>query len=582
MIGHDKLAEFSAILWPALISHLWQASIVAGLCLLALPAFRGAGAKARQLLWVLAFVRFAIPQPLVLFVADHLGLYRGFDGGLGMRLQKVSDTMAQVTQPSMLADPPPAVFGSAAAPHHIVYCVLTIIWISGCALLMGRWLLQQYTFARTLRMAEPEAGSELKPMLDSLKNRLGIRRSARLRIARRGSEPGVYGVWRPVLVLPDEMLRQLSPAEAEAVLAHELVHVARYDNLWSNLQMLVCSIFWFYPVVWLLDRSLVDERERSCDERVIGALRNSQAYASGLIKIMSIGLGLRVAGVSPMAGANLKRRIENMKQKNRKAGMSARMLLSSIAAFTVLLYLAAGCRSATQSNLTIENPKESPLKIESAYVEDILLPPQGTKGVQPRLVKPKIVLKNNSDRTIAVYELEFKKAGSDSVFLVNTEAGLAPKETTTIEANIMEKKTISIFAGSPSAAESMGEDGAWTVHVIVMRFNDGNMLTLHPMPMPSPEGSEKIAPVTTTAIKAKTAPKIAVVDPKQFVRPRAVTPPAGKSNILGGIPGGVTGVIHGGVDGKVPGGIVGGLLHPGAGPVAPPPPPKPVKREPLP
>jgi hypothetical protein len=374
------------------------------------------------------------------------------------------------------------------------------------------------------------------------------------------------------------MPRQLSPAEVEAVLAHELVHVARWDNLWSNLQMLVCCIFWFYPVVWLLDRRLSDERERSCDERVIGALRNSQAYASGLIKITSISLGLRVAGVSPMAGANLKRRIENMKKTNKKAGMSATILLSSIAALTVLLYVAAGCRSAATSNIAIENPEESPLKIVSAYVEDIVLPPQGTKDAKPRLVKPRIVLRNDSDRAIATYELEFKKAGSDSLFLVNTEAGLAPKASDTIEANMIEKKTTRILAGSPSEAKLAGTGGAWAVQVIVMRFNDGNVLTLRPMPIPPPEGSQEGKLAAADPIDTKTAPKVVAVDPSRFVAPKAASdsvPPPAKdapivdaNNIVGGIPGGSAT--------KAPGGIVGGLLHRGAGPVAPPP-PKPVK-----
>ena len=575
MISLDALAEFSTVLWPALAGHLWQATIVAGLCLLALPAFRGAGARTRQALWGLAFVRVALPPALVFFVTDRLGLYPGLDSGLGTRLQHVSDTMVQATQPPMLGDPQQAAFASAAALHPDVYCILTVVWVAGCALFMGRWWFRQHAFARSLRMAGHEAGSEIMPALESLKDRLGIRRPARLRIVWSGSEPGVYGVWHPVLVLPEEMPRQLSPAEAEAVLAHELVHVARWDNLWNNLQMLVCCIFWFYPVVWLLDRSLIAERERSCDERVIGALRNSQAYASGLIKMAGIGLGLGVAGVSPMAGANLKRRIENMKKTNRRAGMSAMILLSCIAALTVLLYLAAGCNPATPSNLAIENPEESPLKIESAYVEDILMP-QGTAGSMPRLVNPKIVLKNNSDRTIAVYELEFKKAGSEiSVFLVNTQAGLAPQGTDTVDGVTVERKTTKIYAAAPSAAKLSGDGGRWAVHVTVMRFNDGKVLTLHPMPIPPPPGgAEGIAPVPAGAVPPPPRPAI---QPGAPASSAGEVPVVGVSPIVGGIPGGVSG----GVAGRVPGSVVGGLLRRDAGPVAPPPRPKPVKREPI-
>ena len=545
MMGHDKLAEFSAVLWPALADHLWQATIVAGLCLLALPAFRGAAAKSRYALWVLAFVRFAIPQALVFFVADHLGLHLGLDTDLRTPLQQVSDTVVHVTRPLMLADQQPSAFASATAGHPEVYSFLTIIWIAGCALFLGRWWFRQRRFARSLRMEGKDVGSKLLPTLESLKDRLGIRARAGLGIVWRGSEPGVYGIWRPVLVLPEEMPRQLGPAEVEAVLAHELVHVARWDNLWSNLQMLVCCIFWFYPIVWLLDRRLIAERECSCDERVIGVLGNSQAYASGLIKMTGISLGLRAVGVSSMAGAHLKRRIENMKKTNRKAGVPARILLSSVAALTVLLYFVAAplhksIAQTTPSNLIIENSENSPLKIVSAAVADISVPPQQpTKNVTAHLVKPKIVLKNNSDRVVSVYVLEFRKAGSGQFYLTRTDVGLVPKGTDSIETN-----TSNTFLYSGEGEKITGSGTMWTVRLDNVRFKDGNVLTIHPSPIPPPLDN---APVS------------------------------GVRNIVGGIPGGVSG----GKSSEIARGIVGGIgdLHSNVGPVAPPPPPKPVKGE---
>ena len=551
MISHETLAQFSAVLWPALAEHLWQATIVAGLCLLALPAFRGAGAKFRYTLWVLAFVRFAIPQAFVAFLAGRLGFDPYLDSGLGTRLQQVSDTMVQVVRPPILADQQATAFTSPTAGHPEVYSILTLIWIAGCALFLGRWWFRQHRLARSLRVGGKEIGSELMSTLKSLNDKLGIRRRAMLRVVWRGSEPGVYGIWRPVLVLPEDMTRQLGPTEIEAVLAHELVHVARRDNLWSNMQMLVCCIFWFYPVVWLLDRCLIAERERSCDERVIRALGNSQAYASGLIKIMSIGLGLQVAGVSSMAGANLKRRIENMKKTNRKAGLPASILLSSVAVLTVLLYFWAAplhksIAQTTPSNLIIENSESSPLKIVSATVAGISVPPQQpTKNVTAHLVKPKIVLKNNSDGFVSVYVLEFRKAGSGRFYLTRTDAGLAPKGTDSIETN-----TSNTFLHSGEGEKVTRSDASWTVRLDVVRFKDGSVLTLHPSPIPPP------------------------VDHT----------PVGVGNIVGGIPGEVSGGksgeiargIVGGTSGGVPGGVVGGRLS-SVGPVAPP--PKPVKRD---
>jgi TonB family protein len=492
MINHSWLAEFSIAVWPALAQHLWQATIVAGLCLMALPAFRNAGAKARHGLWALAFVRFAIPQALIVFAADHLSLHPALDRGMGIRLQQVSSTVVRVTQPSIWIDPKPAAIGSVPSGHSEVYCILTIIWIAGSVLLLSRWWLRQFRFARSLRTAGREVGNELMHTLESLKDRLGIRRRARLRVVWRDSEAGVFGVWHPTLVLPEEMPGQLSPDEVRAVLAHELVHVARWDNLWSNLQMILCCVFWFHPVVWLLDRRLTAEQERSCDERVIAVLRNSQAYVSGLIKMTNIGLGLRIAGVSSMAGSNLKRRIEDMKDVNVKSGLPARILFYSVASFTVLLYLVAvphhqSLAQSTPFNLTIENSDKSALKIVSATVENISISPRPTTQVAAQLINPKIVVKNNSDRIAYVYALEFRKAGSHRLYLNRHPVELKPNGTDSIE------RSEFLWTAGEIAADA---GKAWTVRLVSMAFKDGSHITLPPAPIPPPAGVWEITEAT--------------------------------------------------------------------------------------
>ena len=55
----------------------------------------------------------------------------------------------------------------------------------------------------------------------------------------------------------------------EAMLAHEVAHVRRRDNLTAALHMLVEAMFWFHPLVWWMERRLVEERERACDEEVV-------------------------------------------------------------------------------------------------------------------------------------------------------------------------------------------------------------------------------------------------------------------------------------------------------------------------
>src|SRR5262249_38204221 len=82
------------------------------------------------------------------------------------------------------------------------------------------------------------------------------------------AEPGVFGVRRPVLLLPAGITDRLTPPQLEAIAAHELCHVRRRDNLATAIHMGVEALFWFHPLVWWLGARLMDERERACDEEV--------------------------------------------------------------------------------------------------------------------------------------------------------------------------------------------------------------------------------------------------------------------------------------------------------------------------
>jgi bla regulator protein BlaR1 len=70
-----------------------------------------------------------------------------------------------------------------------------------------------------------------------------------------------------------------------SILAHELCHVRRRDNLTAAIHMLVESIFWFHPLIWWLGAPLVDERERACDEDVLQRGVQRQVYAESILKV---------------------------------------------------------------------------------------------------------------------------------------------------------------------------------------------------------------------------------------------------------------------------------------------------------
>jgi beta-lactamase regulating signal transducer with metallopeptidase domain len=141
-------------------------------------------------------------------------------------------------------------------------------------------------------------------------------------------EPGVFGIFRPVLLMPDGIRDRMTPAQLQAILAHELCHVRRRDNFTGAIHMLVETLFWFHPLVWWLRARLVEERERACDEEVLMRAGDPEAYAEGILTVCKFYLSAP-ACASGVTGSQLKKRIEAIlaRQVARKLSWGSRMLL---------------------------------------------------------------------------------------------------------------------------------------------------------------------------------------------------------------------------------------------------------------
>jgi uncharacterized protein (TIGR03435 family) len=123
-------------------------------------------------------------------------------------------------------------------------------------------------------------------------------------------EPGVVGFLRPILLLPEGIAECLTSRQLEAVLAHELCHVRRRDNLTSAIHMIVETVFWFHPLVWWIGARLVDERERACDEAVLSLGNEPQVYAEGILNVCKIYSESPLRCVSGVTGSDLKKRVQ--------------------------------------------------------------------------------------------------------------------------------------------------------------------------------------------------------------------------------------------------------------------------------
>src|SRR5207247_4024707 len=128
-------------------------------------------------------------------------------------------------------------------------------------------------------------------------------------------EPGVVGLFSPILLLPEGIAERLTPPQLEAVLGHELCHIRRRDNLTSAIHMIVEAVFWFHPMVWWIGARLVEERERACDEAVLSLGSEPHDYAEGILNVCKSYLESPLSCVSGVTGSDLKERIQGIRQE---------------------------------------------------------------------------------------------------------------------------------------------------------------------------------------------------------------------------------------------------------------------------
>lgn len=170
------------------------------------------------------------------------------------------------------------------------------VWSAGFAVVIGLILVGRLRVWWLARASEP-GGTEWSELVDEVHRRIGLSRPVRVRICDRALMPMVWGVTRPVVVLPSTAESWPRPLRRD-VLLHELSHVARHDYAIQLVARLACAIHWFDPLAWIAARRLRIERERACDDHVLRVGANPCDYAENLV---AIARSLRPVGRSALA-----------------------------------------------------------------------------------------------------------------------------------------------------------------------------------------------------------------------------------------------------------------------------------------
>jgi len=154
-----------------------------------------------------------------------------------------------------------------------IFALWTLIAAAGLIRLLAG-LAQVGRLRRDSQQIDPQNLSpEVRQILNSFLRPVSIRSSERVQV------PAAIGFFKPVILLPQWFLKELSPLEFKHVLLHELSHLRRRDD-WTNLaQKIINALLFFHPSAWWVERRLTLEREMACDEAVLAQTPNPHDYA---------------------------------------------------------------------------------------------------------------------------------------------------------------------------------------------------------------------------------------------------------------------------------------------------------------
>ena len=282
-----------------LTNHLWQ-STVFGLAVAVLTIFfRKSGAHVRYWLWFSASIKFFMPFALLITLGRQLEwaptVSEATSPAVSAAIERMSEPFFEGAPAGLPALP------LRARTNRWIPIVLPTVWAFGFFAIA---LIRLQLWLRIRGVVTASTSLELPGM--AIPPGMQVRSTTGL------LEPGVVGLWRPTLLLPAGLEHHLTPSQLRAVIAHEMSHSQRRDNITAAVHMLVEALFWFHPLVWWIGARLVNERERACDEAVLRQLGEPEAYAEGILVVCKRYVESPLYCVSGVSGSDIKKRIEGI------------------------------------------------------------------------------------------------------------------------------------------------------------------------------------------------------------------------------------------------------------------------------
>ncbi|HWZ97765.1 MAG TPA: M56 family metallopeptidase [Candidatus Dormibacteraeota bacterium] len=259
----------------SLLHFIWQGFALVAVASIVMTLLRRA--TARYVVGVLTLIAMvaSVAITFVLLLNSQSALRATENAATPVIVFAQKTLFAQTAQP-ILDAPAAKSFSSQALP------LLVEFWLAGVLFFTLRTAGSLVYLERLRRAASVSVAPALLAKCRELQARLGINRIIRFCECRWLDAPAVIGWFRPVVLLPVRALTGLTEDQIEAVIAHELAHIKRFDSFVNLFQVIAESLLFFHPAVWWLNKRVRAERENCCDDVAVAACGNHLGYARAL------------------------------------------------------------------------------------------------------------------------------------------------------------------------------------------------------------------------------------------------------------------------------------------------------------
>ena len=346
----DATAQFT--LAPALaltlLHSLWQVTVIAAAAWAVLAACAQRHAALRHALG-LGFLAAMVAVP----AATFLRLW-----------SRPADVISNSLLPAMTAPVEVAASpGTYVSESALLPGLLSAIWLAGVALMLLRHFGGWRLVSALDRGAHAPLPADWQARVDTLQRALRISRRVAVRVATDIAAPFTARLLRPVIWLPQALLESLPTRQLEALLAHELAHVARLDWLWNGAQCVAESLLYFHPAAWWLGRRIRQEREHACDDLAVAACGGDAVPLAEALATLACDRRVHPRLVLAAQGGSLMQRITRLLAGDeRSARWRWPLALAALVASGALLFTQTTLARRALTEVRVESTTDGALK----------------------------------------------------------------------------------------------------------------------------------------------------------------------------------------------------------------------------